>query len=74
MGAKVLGGELEDLARSEGLKSHPEHDDNLTAAHVTGIPMVGYCYVFFYAHSPQGVNPSDWLLHVLDIVIPVMLE
>ena len=74
MGAQVLGGELEYLSRSEGLKSHPEHDDNFTAAHVTGIPMVGYCYISFYVHSPQGMNPCDWLLHVLDNVIPVMLE
>ena len=74
MGAQVLGRELEDLARSEGLKSHPEHDDNLTTAHVTGVPMVGYCDVSFYVHSPQGVNPSDWLLYVLENVIPVTLE
>ena len=74
MGAQVLGGEFEDLARSEGLKSHPEHDDNLTAAHVTRVPMAGYCYVSFYVHSPQGVNPCNWLLCVLDNVIPAMLE
>ena len=53
---RVLGGELEDLARSEGLKSHPEHDDYLTAAHVTRVPMVGYCDVSFYVHSPQGMS------------------
>ena len=78
VGAQVLGGELEDLARSEGLKSHPEHDDYLTAAHVTRVPVVGYCDVSFYVHFPQGmsrsVKPCDWLLHVLENVIPAMLE
>ena len=78
MGAKILGGELEDLARSEGLKSHPEHDDYLTATHVTGVPMVGYCDVSFYVHSLQGmsrsVKPYDSLSYILDNVIPAMLE
>ena len=62
VGTQVLGGEFEDLARSKGLKPHPEHDDNLTAAHVSGVPVVGYCYVFSCVHSPEGSRPSRGLM------------
>lgn len=47
VGAQVLRGELEDLTRSERLKSHSEHDDNLTASHMARVPVFRYGDVIF---------------------------
>ena len=51
VGAEVIGGELEDLAGGEGLDALPEQDDDFAAAHVTGVPMVGYGEFLKGVHS-----------------------
>jgi hypothetical protein len=39
-GAKVLGGQLEDIAWVEFSHALPEQDDNFSTAHVAGVPLI----------------------------------